>query len=87
MNQNDFEEYRTEIREYYDEWRQSEVNRTGLALIALITGLSLGLKSSGNDITNAPSKVEKEKTSRHTLIFIGGIVLYIATKNKTYCNE
>ena len=66
LNQNDFEEYGIEIREYYDEWRQSGLNKIlrrlvvattiGLSVKALTTGLSIGLKRSGNDIINANYK-------------------------------
>lgn len=42
LNQNDFEECRTEIEEYYDEWIQSELNKIlGRSGVATAIGLSL----------------------------------------------
>ena len=93
----------SDIRYHYDRWRKLELDKIlersglatgiGLTIIALITGLSLGLKRSGTDIVhNAEHKTKKltlakkievipwtdiEKASGKGLILIGDSIYLI----------
>ena len=64
------------MREYYVDWRKRKPDRIlertgiatglGLSLIAVITGLVLGLKRSGNDIINTGVKPKPIKPGEKT---------------------
>ena len=63
LNQDDSEECSTEIREFY-KWRHIELNKTlKKAGIMTGTGISIGLKRSGNNIINAVYKPKQLKPS------------------------
>lgn len=60
LNNDDFRIAIKDLREFYDEWKAEELNKIlkragvataiGVSLTSLITGLSLGLKRTGNDM-------------------------------------
>ena len=69
-NPNEMSQIVSDIRYHYDNWKKMELNKTlkksgiatgvGLTIIALVTGLSLGLKRIGKDTErNASMKWEK----------------------------
>ena len=69
---NESEQMVRDIRYHYDNWKKIELDKilkrsgiataTGLTIITLVTGLSLGLKRSGSDaVRNAKHKQRKEE--------------------------
>ena len=76
FNDVDFYQLRDKFDDYYDDYRKKELNKIlkkaswitfiGLSVIALITGLSLGLKKQGNSMTvDPPKKAAKIKPGIH----------------------